>query len=345
MKAQLVLENGKRFFGEMFGAQKDVVGEVIFTTGMIGYQETVTDAAFAGQIVTMTFPVIGNYGINFEDSKKSTKNATAIIVREVCDKPSNFRSEMTLSSFLKQQNVVGLSGIDTRALTKMLRNEGTMKGVIVSADATDEEIKKLFEEYNDSDLILKTTVREEYTKNPDGEKHAVLIDMGAKAELEDELAELGFKVSIVSADAKAEKILGMNPDLMVISNGPANPENAPGTVESVATLVGKLPIFGVCMGCQILALALGGKCEKMKFGHHGANQPVKDAENGQVYITSQTHSYVVSELPQGVDAAYKNVNDGSVEGIFDKKNNALGVQFRPGEQLEEMLDRILGEVK
>lgn len=345
MKAQLILENGKRFSGEMFGAEKNIVGEVVFTTGMIGYQETLTDSAYAGQLVAMTFPVVGNYGINFDNADEGNINAGAVIVREHCEKPSNFRSEMTLASFLKQKNIVGISGIDTRELTRLLRNEGTMKGVIVMGEPADAEIKALFNSFDDSDLILKATTSAEYTLNAEGKGNAVVIDMGSGEETAKELKGLGYKVTVVRADAAAENILSKKPDFAVISNGPANPENATWTIETVKTILGKIPVLGICMGCQILALAMDGETTKMRFGHHGANQPVKDIKTENVIITSQSHSYVISKIPPKAEIVYRNVNDGTCEGIEAIELKALGVQFRPGAELEGLISRILGKVK
>ncbi len=342
MKAQLILENGKRFFGEMFGAEKDVAGEVVFTTGMIGYQETLTDSAYAGQLVAMTFPVVGNYGINFDTADFGGLNAAAAIVREHCEKPSNFRSEMTLSSFLKQKNIVGISGIDTRELTRLLRDEGTMKGVIVTGEPADAEIQKLFDTIDDSDFIIKATTKETYIKNPEGEGNTVVIDLGSGAQLAEAVAACGSKVTVLRADEK--DILKSAPDTVIISDGPVNPENAPGTIDAVKAILGKVPVLGIAMGAQVLALAMGGEVSKMKFGHHGANQPVKDIKTGKVLITSQSHSYVISKVPAGAEAVYLNVNDGTCEGFEESGINVLGVQFAPGAELKSLISRV-GKVK
>lgn len=329
MKAQLILENGVRFAGEMFGTMKDVSGEVVFTTGMVGYQETLTDPSYAGQIVVMTFPLIGNYGINFEDMEAKRANLTAFVVREKCDKPSNFRNEMTLSSFLKQQGVVGIEGIDTRALTRIIREHGVMRGVICRGELSDEEVKAMLDKLDNSDVIMRTTVREKHIVNESGKTHVAFIDMGAKQGIVEGLVKRNCKLTIFPANASSEEIEAVNPDVVFLSNGPGDPMDAPGTVETVKSLIGKFPISGICMGHQIIGLALGCKTSKLKFGHHGGNHPVKDLETGNVYITSQNHNYIVSDLPSDVEETFINVNDGTCEGIRHKKLNVQSVQFHP----------------
>lgn len=329
MNAQLILENGKRFSGKMFGAVKNVVGEVVFTTGMVGYQETLTDPSFAGQIVAMTFPLIGNYGINFEDMEAERVSLTAFIVREKCDYPSNFRTEMTLDAFLKQQGVVGLEGIDTRELTRTLRDFGCMKGVIMQGEPTDDEVNKLMATLDNSDVVMKNTTKEKYTVNAGATKKAAVIDMGAKSSVISNLTDRDFSVSVFPANTSAKEILAQNPDLVFVSNGPGNPLDAMQTVETVKELIGKVYVTGVCMGHQIIGLALGAKIEKLKFGHHGANQPVKDLTNGNVFITSQNHNYIVTDLPKNVCQTFINVNDGTCEGLENKTLGVKSVQFNP----------------
>lgn len=329
MKAQLILENGKKFTGEMFGACKNVVGEVVFTTGMTGYQETLTDPSFAGQIVTMTFPLIGNYGINLEDMEADKANLTAFIVREKCDYPSNFRNEMTLDDFLKQQGIVGLEGIDTRALTCILRNHGVMRGIITADDISDEEALIMIKKLDNSNVIMKTTSPEPYIINRRGIHHIAFIDMGAKDGILRSLEKRNCKISVFPANASANDILSVKPELVFLSNGPGDPLDAPGTVETIKSLLGKLPICGICMGHQIIGLALGAKTEKLKFGHHGGNQPVKDFKTGKVFITSQNHNYIVSELPENVHQTFINVNDGTCEGIAHDTLPIQSVQFHP----------------
>ncbi len=350
MKAQLILENGKRFCGEMFGSEHDVVGEVVFTTGMTGYQETLTDPSYAGQIVTMTFPLIGNYGINFEDMEADKVNLSAFVVREKCDYPSNFRSEMTLEDFLKQQNIVGLEGIDTRALTKVLRDNGCMKGVIMKGEPSDEEVNKLLSTLNNSDVILKTTTKEKYTINRNADTHVAVIDMGSKDSMLRYLQERNCKITVFPANAPADEIISVNADLVFVSNGPGNPLDAPGTVDTVKQLIGKVPLCGICMGHQIIGLALGAKTQKLKFGHHGGNQPVKDLLNGNVFVTAQNHNYTLTDLPEDVTETYINVNDKSCEGLKHKTLPIESVQFRPAAAsspctLDSLFDKFLKEVK
>ncbi len=329
MKAQLILENGVRFTGSMFGTEKDIVGEIVFTTGMTGYQETLTDPSYAGQIVVMTFPLIGNYGINLEDMEANKANLTAFVVREKCDAPSNFRNEMTLSNFLKQQGVVGLEGIDTRALTRIIRDYGVMKAAIVKGEPSDDEVKRMIASLNNSDVIMRTTVSEKYTVNPSGRTHIAFIDMGTKQGIIDGLVDRGCKVTVFPANSSSEDIMSENPDLVFISNGPGDPLDAPGTVDTIKNIIGKIPVCGICMGHQIIGLALGCKTRKLKFGHHGGNHPVKDLETGNVFITSQNHNYVVSDYPEDVVETFVNVNDGTCEGIRSTKYPVQSVQFHP----------------
>lgn len=329
MKAQLILENGARFSGTLFGACKDVVGEVVFTTGMTGYQETITDPSFAGQIVTMTFPLIGNYGINLEDMEASKANLKALVVREKCDYPSNFRNEMNLDDFLKQQNVVGLEGIDTRALTRMIRDHGVMKGVIALGEISDSEAQHRISLLDNSTVIMQTTTTTQYTLNDAGRMHVAFIDMGAKDGILRDLQKRDCKITVFPADVKAETVDAVNPDMVFISNGPGDPLDAPGTVETVKELAKRHRVCGICMGHQIIGLALGCKTDKLKFGHHGGNHPVKDLETGTVYVTSQNHNYIVSDLPADVEESFINVNDNTCEGIKHKTLPIQSVQFHP----------------
>ncbi len=329
MKARLILENGAVFCGSLFGAKKEAVGEVVFTTGMTGYQETLTDPSYAGQIVVMTFPLIGNYGINLEDMEADRANLTAFVVREKCDCPSNFRNEMTLDAFLKQQGVVGLEGIDTRALTKILRNHGVMRGIITAEELSEEEVRKKICALDNKDVILRTTTKEAYQMNRKGTRHVAFIDMGAKEGILRSLEERDCRISVFPATVSAEEILSIQPDLVFLSNGPGDPEDAPGTVDTVKALIGKVPVCGICMGHQIIGLALGAKTKKLKFGHHGGNQPVLDRATQKVFITSQNHNYIVSDLPDEVEETFVNVNDKTCEGIAHKTLPVASVQFHP----------------
>lgn len=350
MKAQLILENGMRFSGTMFGTEKNIVGEVVFTTGMTGYQETLTDPSFAGQIVTMTFPLIGNYGINLEDMEAAHTNLKAFVVREKCDFPSNFRNEMNLDDFLCQQGVVGLEGIDTRALTKVIREAGTMKGVIMKGDPSDEDISTLMNSLDNSRVIMDTTAEQVYTVNETGKTHVAFIDMGAKQGIVRDIAKRDCRLTVFPANISAEMIEAVKPDIVFLSNGPGDPLDAPGTVDTVKKLVGKLPICGICMGHQIIGLALDCKTKKLKFGHHGGNHPVKDLKTGNVFITSQNHNYIVSDYPDDVEETFVNVNDGTCEGIRHKTLPIQSVQFHPEASPGPLdtgwlFDRFLKEVK
>ncbi len=329
MKAQLVLKNGRRFCGELFGCERETVGEVVFTTGMVGYQETITDPSFAGQFVVMTFPLIGNYGTNGEDMESERAAMNALIVREKCDFPSNFRCEKTLDDFLKEQGVVGLCGIDTRELTVILRSSGVMRGAIVTGEKSDAEIKKIIDSLDNSDVIMRTTAKKKYVYSKGTKYNIAFIDMGAKTNILRSLAAENATVTVFPANVSAEEILAEKLDLVFISNGPGDPLDAPGTVDTVRALIGKIPVCGICMGHQIIGLALGCKTKKLKFGHHGGNHPVKDRETGRVFITSQNHNYIVSDLPEDVIETFTNVNDGTCEGIMHKTLPVQSVQFHP----------------
>ena len=350
MKAQLILENGVRFTGRMFGHIADTAGEVVFTTGMTGYQETLTDPSFAGQIVTMTFPLIGNYGINLEDSEAAHTNLKAFVVREQCEEPSNFRNEMNLSDFLNEQGVVGLEGIDTRALTRTLRDYGVMRGVIMRGEPSDDEVKALMDTLDNSNVIMQTTTDKSYVLNDNGDKHIAFIDMGAKGGILRDLVKRNCKITVFPANVGFEEIERVSPDMIFLSNGPGDPLDAPGTVDTVKQLIGKYPICGICMGHQIIGLALGCKTKKLKFGHHGGNHPVKDLTTGRVYITSQNHNYILSDYPDEIEETFINVNDKTCEGIRHKTLPIQSVQFHPEASpgpldSGELFDRFLKEVQ
>ncbi len=328
MKAELILENGMRFAGELFGDEREVVGEVVFTTGMGGYQETITDPAFAGQIVTLTFPLLGNYGANSFDNESKKAAMTAVVVREKCDFPSNFRCEMTIDEFLKKQGVVGLCGIDTRALTRAIRDNGTMKGAIVMGEVSDTDAKARMDKLDNSDVIMRTTTDKTYQYSETGDTNVAVIDLGTKESTLKAIADRNCKVTVFPANAKADEIMSIKPDVVFVTSGPGNPENAPGTIDTLKEIVGKVPVCGNCTGHLVIALALGCKVEKMPFGHHGENYPVKNIKTGKTLITSQCHDYVVTEVPSNVSVSYTNVNDGSCEGIECESLKVKCVQFR-----------------
>lgn len=326
-KVYLTLQNGKQFVGYRFGAEGDVVGELVFTTGMTGYVETLTDPSYYGQIVIQTFPLIGNYGVTPDNESKKTW-VSAYIVREKCDTPSNFRSEGTIDEYLKQYGVVGIYGIDTRELTKIVREAGVMNASITSKPVKDMTAINEYKIVNAVKTVSATEV--EYFGDPNGRKIAVW-DFGAKKNIIRSLTKRGCYCMKVPSTYTAEEILALNPEGLMLCNGPGDPAENTEIIENLRKLAGKLPIFGICLGHQLFALAMGGKTKKMKYGHRGANQPVKCIESGRVYITSQNHGYeVVTESLEGVGKlSFYNANDGTCEGFDYPEINAFTVQFHP----------------
>lgn len=327
--AYLVLSNGEVFEGKRIGAVSDSIGEIVFTTGMVGYIETLTDPSYAGQIVIQTFPLIGNYGIIEEDFEGKTA-VKGYVIREMCDFPSNFRCEYTLDEYLKRNGICGICGVDTRQLTRIIREEGVMNAIIcdeIPSDMT--EVKN----YTVSGVVNAVTCDAKQTFAPDGDirKKVTLIDYGAKKNIVRSLLNRGCEVTVVPAGTAAEDILNASPDGVMLSNGPGDPEENTYCIEQIKKLVGKVPIFGICLGHQLTALAMGGKTVKLKYGHRGGNQPVKDLESGRTYITSQNHGYaVVSESLKGRGTlSFVNANDGSCEGMSYPDKNCYTVQFHP----------------
>ena len=326
-KVYLTLENGRQFTGFSFGAQKEVVGELVFTTGMTGYIETLTDPSYYGQIVTQTFPLIGNYGMIKADMESKKPWVTAYIVREKCDKPSNFRCEGTIDDFLKKQGIPGIYGIDTRELTKIVREAGVMNAAITKKPLNDlSEVRS----YVIKDAVKSVTCSEiEYLGDPDGIKIAVW-DFGAKCNIMRELAKRGCYCMKVPSYYTAEQILALEPQGLMLTNGPGDPSENTELISNIRKLAGKLPIFGICLGHQLFALAMGGKTKKMKYGHRGSNQPVKNLDTGRVYISSQNHGYeVISSSVEGGKLSFVNANDGTCEGFEYPELNAYTVQFHP----------------
>ena len=326
-KVYLTLQNGKQFVGTRFGAGGDVIGELVFTTGMTGYVETLTDPSYYGQIVTQTFPLIGNYGVtpDFESKKPWV---SAYIVREKCDAPSNFRCEETLDKYLKDNGIIGVYGVDTRELTKIVRESGVMNAAITSKPVTDFSAIK---SYVIRDAVKSVTCKQpEYYGDPDGLK-VVVWDFGAKDNIVRELVKRGCYCIKVPSTYTAEQILALNPRGLMLCNGLGDPAENVEIIENLKKLAGKLPIFGICLGHQLFALAMGGKTKKMKYGHRGANQPVKCLATGRVYISSQNHGYeVISSSLEGVgQLSYINANDNTCEGFDYPQLNAYTVQFHP----------------
>ncbi|MDU7110296.1 MAG: carbamoyl phosphate synthase small subunit [Clostridium perfringens] len=328
MKAKLILENGVVFEGKAFGYLKECVGEVVFNTGMTGYQEVLTDPSYYGQIVTMTYPLIGNYGINLEDLESKEPKVRGFIVREKCQYPNNFRCELELETYLAQNKVLGLDGIDTRALTKILRNNGTMKGIIVLDNSNLEDVKDKLEAFSNRDAVSIVSTNEKYEISGEGKKVAI-IDFGIKQNIIRNFVKRGCNVTVFPYDFKAEEVLEINPDLVFLSNGPGDPEDMGEAVNEIKKIVGKKPIVGICLGHQLLALTLGGETKKLKFGHRGCNHPVKDLINNRVHITSQNHGYYVATLPENMEITHVSMNDGTVEGMRHKELPIFSVQFHP----------------
>ena len=328
MKAKLILENGVVFEGKAFGYLKECVGEVVFNTGMTGYQEVLTDPSYYGQIVTMTYPLIGNYGINLEDLESKEPKVRGFIVREKCQYPNNFRCELELETYLAQNKILGLDGIDTRALTKILRNNGTMKGIIVLDNSNLEDVKDKLEAFSNRDAVSIVSTNEKYEISGEGKKVAI-IDFGIKQNIIRNFVKRGCNVTVFPYDFKAEEVLEINPDLVFLSNGPGDPEDMGEAVNEIKKIVGKKPIVGICLGHQLLALTLGGETKKLKFGHRGCNHPVKDLINNRVHITSQNHGYYVATLPENMEITHVSMNDRTVEGMKHKELPIFSVQFHP----------------
>jgi len=322
-KAYLVFEDGTVFEGISFGAEKKGVGEAVFNTGVVGYLETLTDPCYAGQIVVQTFPALGNYGVIEEDLKGRCAVA-GYVVREWCDTPSNFRSQYDLDTYLKQQGVPGICGVDTRAITRKLRDGGSMNAMIC------DHVPEMFKA--ESGVVFASVPKEPVVYPAAGEEkyHAVIVNNGAACFLLEDLRTRGCRVTAFSPRASAEDILALKPDGMILSEGPGDPAEHIGCIELAKALLGKIPMLGVGLGHQAMALALGAKVEKLPCGHRGGNQPVRDAEAGCTYITGQNHGYaVVSATVTEGKVRFVNANDGSCEGIDYPALNAFSVQFRP----------------
>ena len=327
--AYLVLSNGAIFEGLRIGAPVERIGELVFTTGMVGYLETLTDPSFYGQIVTHSFPLIGNYGVIPEDFEGSS-TLFGYIVRELCGAPSNFRSQGALDEYLKAQGIPGLCGVDTREIVRITREEGVMNAMICDEVPADLSALKA---YQVRDAVASVTCKEKQSYPANGvEKYRVaLLDYGAKRNIIRSLQNRGCSVTVWSADTKAEAILDTDPDGIMLSNGPGDPKENTGCIGEIKRLLGKKPLFGICLGHQLTALALGGDTVKLKYGHRGGNQPVKDLKTGRTWITSQNHGYaVVSETLKGVGTeTFVNANDGSCEGMAYPDLNCFTVQFHP----------------
>lgn len=331
MKAFLILSDGTVFEGTSIGAEKEVISEIVFNTSMTGYLEVLTDPSYAGQAVVMTYPLIGNYGICQKDMESEKPWPDGFIVRELSRVPSNFRSEYSIQNFLKKNNIPGIEGIDTRALTKILREKGTMNGMITTNENYNlDEILPKLKEYTTGKVVEKVTCEESYVLPGDGFKVA-LMDFGAKKNIARSLNNRGCEVTVYPAFTTAEEILAGNPDGIMLSNGPGDPKECESIIKEIKKLYDSdVPIFAICLGHQLMALATGADTHKMKYGHRGANHPVKDLKTGKVYISSQNHGYVVDTLDEKIaKPAFINVNDKTNEGLEYVGKNIFTVQFHP----------------
>ena len=332
MKAFLILEDGTVFTGVSIGANREIISEVVFNTSMTGYLEVLTDPSYAGQAVTMTYPLIGNYGIT-DDAESDRSYVSAYIVRELSRMPSNFRCKGSIQDFLIEQDIPGIAGIDTRALTRILRDKGTMNGMITTTEYTDlSEVLPKIKAYQVGDVVSKVTCKEKKHLAGDG-KRVALLDLGAKRNIARSLNERGCDVTIFPAHTPAQEIIDFRPDGIMLSNGPGDPKDCGDIIAEVKKLYdSNLPIFAICLGHQLMALANGLDTHKLKYGHRGGNHPVKDLETGRVYISSQNHGYVVDTDtldPKVATPAFVNVNDGTNEGLKYTDKNIFTVQFHP----------------
>lgn len=334
-KAYLILADGTVYEGQGFGVKGTTIGEVVFTTGMTGYQETLTDPSYYGQIVTQTFPLVGNYGLNSQDSESGKSWVKGYIVREWCEEPSNFRNQKTLDQFLKEQNIIGIYGIDTRALTRKIREFGVMNGAITTElPANMAAFLNELKEFTIKDAVKSVSCSEKaYYPAENGTYHVALYDYGYKANILRSLNERGCNVTVIPYNTPLEEIKAMNPDGIMLSNGPGDPAENTGPISILKELMKTdIPILGICLGHQLLALANGAKTQKLKYGHRGANQPVVDKNRDRVFVTSQNHGYAVIGDTLDSEIGYVshyNANDGSCEGVQYKNKAAFTVQFHP----------------
>ncbi len=348
-KRYLVLQDGTVFEGYAFGADKESIGELIFTTGMVGYIETLTDPCYYGQIVMQTFPMVGNYGI-IESDFVGEPHLEGYVVREHCKAPSNFRCEYDLDTFLKNNGIPGIYGIDTREVTNIIRDKGIMNAII--CDEIPESLADV-EAFRITDALKNTCAKEKSEYIPEGEakKHVAILDLGSSKYLEQSLLEKGYKVTLLPHTACAEEILSLGADGLVLTEGAGDPAENEGVIATVAALFGKIPMLGLGLGHQIMALAKGGKIEKLTYGHHGANQPAKLVGSARTLITNQNHNYVVvADTVKDAVVTHINMNDGTIEGLAYEKEYAFSLQFEPSddvitEKFEKEMEEFANAVK
>lgn len=348
--AKLALEDGTVYTGTSFGAEGEIDGEVVFNTSMTGYQEILTDPSYRGQIVTMTYPEIGNYGVNEEDVESHHPHLAGFVVRENSRIASNFRSQSTLHDYLAKHGIIGIEGIDTRALVRRIRTVGALKGVLSTTDLDDESLVKkaqqslglvgrdLVKEVIPSESVNWEESLNEWSRDPSqaaqekqAEHHIVALDYGMKWNIARHLRELGCRVTVLPGTATSEEVLALQPDGVFLSNGPGDPEPIDYAIKTISELLPEVPIFGICLGHQLLSLASGAKTYKLKFGHRGANQPVLNIASGRIEITAQNHGFAVEEesLPDHLEITHRNLNDNTIAGVRHREHAAFSVQYHP----------------
>ena len=334
MKAYLALEDGLVVEGDSFGAEGESTGELVFNTSLTGYQEVLTDPSYRGQVVMMTYPLIGNYGVNDEDIESGRVQVEGFVVREVSSVSSSWRAKRSLPDYLKEFGVPGIQGIDTRMLTVHIREKGSMKAVLSTDDSDPESLVEKARKAPGvvgQNLVPKVCTVKPYYWQKDGRRKALVLDCGVKYSILRYVAKAGFQVLVVPAGTPADEIISENPDCVVLSNGPGDPAALSDIVFEVKKILGRVPVFGICLGHQILGLAVAGRTYKLKFGHHGGNHPVKDLATDRVLITVQNHGFCVDpeSLPKDIKITHLNLNDRSLEGMESRSLNFFSVQFHP----------------
>jgi len=332
-KALLVLEDGAIFEGKPFGAPARSHGEVVFSTAMTGYQEMLTDPSFAGQVLVLTYPLAGNYGINREAVESKRIQVRGLVVHEACDLPSHWSTDMTLHEYIASQDIPAITGVDTRALTRRLRTSGVMMGAITSDETAGEALARLrsLPRYGESDLVREVSTDKpyEWPQPRDVERHVVVVDSGVKYNILRLLSDRGCRVTTLPAAASADDVLSLKPDGILFSPGPGDPAFLDYQVATIKSLIGKAPILGICLGHQVLGRAFGAETFKLKFGHRGANHPVQDVATGRVHITSQNHGYAVDPdgLPSDLEVSQVHLNDGTCEGLRHRSEPVISIQY------------------